>query len=74
MNGGGIDCPDSEIDEWWELDPDIWGARGGATYSYGGAGWVVNARVGAGGGAVTFEGGRVDLRTGGGGGWVEWYS
>jgi hypothetical protein len=35
VNGSlaGIDGPGSEIDEWWEIDPDIWGAGGGGTYS-----------------------------------------
>jgi hypothetical protein len=62
VNGGlaGIDGPGSEIDEWRE------GAGGGGAYPYGGAGWVVNPRVGAGAGAVTLGCGRVDLRTGGG--------
>jgi hypothetical protein len=70
VNGGlaGIDGPGSEIDECWEIDPDIWGAGGGRAYSYGDAGWFMNAGVGAGAraGTVTLEGGRVDIRTGGG--------
>jgi hypothetical protein len=75
VGGGGLACidgPESWIDEWWELDLDTWGARGGGAYSYGGAGWVMNVRLGAGGGAVTLERGRVELRMGGGGGgWGE---
>ena len=65
MNGdlAGTDGRGSEIDEWWEIDPDIWEAGGGA-YLYVGAGWVVNAGVGA--GAVTLKCGRVDLCMGGG--------
>jgi hypothetical protein len=42
LNGciAGIDGPGSEVGERWEIDPDsdIWGARGGGAYSYGGAG------------------------------------
>jgi hypothetical protein len=60
VNGGlaGVDGSESEIDEWWEVDPDIWGARGGGGcggYSYGRA-WFVYEGVGA---AVALNCGRV---------------
>ena len=78
VNGypAGVDGPGSEVDEWWVTDPNTWGARGGGTYSYGGAGSVLNEGVvvNAGAGAVSLEGGRVDLCTGGGRfGWGEGY-
>jgi hypothetical protein len=60
----GIDSPGSEIDEYWEVDPDIWGTGGGRVYLYGGACGVVNAGMGADASAVTLRCGRVDIRTG----------
>jgi hypothetical protein len=73
-----IDDRESEIDEWWEVDPDIWGARGGGgggAYPYGRTGWVVYEGVGAAVGAVALSCGRVELRRGGGGaGWGGVYS
>lgn len=57
VNGGlaSIGGLESELDEWWEIDPDIWGAGGGGAYSNEGAGRVAYEGMGAGAGAVTLE-------------------
>jgi hypothetical protein len=68
MNGrlSGIEGSGSEIDEWWELDPDICGAGGCGVYLYGGACWGANGGTGAdvGAGVATLECVCLDLRPG----------